>query len=247
MIRRVTGLGLLSCLLLAFGLATARAATDDCILDHCADRAAPSPQARPDRPQPRGASIPGQFDFYVLSLSWSPGFCQTGGDEKGRDQCASGSNLGFVVHGLWPQYDHGFPSDCGGAQRAPSRIALSKTDGVYPDEGLARYEWRKHGTCSGMSPTDYFAAAKAARDAITVPQPFQGPHEAQKWTPVDVERAFVAANPRLRPGMLAAVCQRGVLDEVRFCLTKDLKGFQACPEVARARCRTGEMTVPPVR
>ncbi len=238
-------------------------AASDCILDNCADRRPlPAPSAGPREetgarptgpgfgrsgPGPRGASIPGQFDFYVLSLSWSPGFCQEGGDDKGRNQCKVGSNLGFVVHGLWPQYDHGFPSDCAAAQRSPSSMALKTTDGVYPEEGLARYEWRKHGTCSGLSPTDYFASAKAARDAVVVPQPFKDARQGQRWTPIDLERAFIAANPRLRPGMLAAVCQHGVLEEVRICFSKDLKGFTDCPEVARSRCRAPEMAVPPER
>ncbi len=229
-------------------------AAADCILDNCADKRPLPPAAsaasafgRRSGPQPRGASVPGQFDFYVLSLSWSPGFCQTGGEAKGRDQCRAGADLGFVVHGLWPQYDHGFPSDCDGAQRFPSRVALAATDGVYPDQGLARYEWRKHGTCSGLSPTDYFSAARAARDAVVIPEPFRQPHGEQHWAPVDVERAFLAANPRLRPGMLAAVCQRGVLEEVRICFDRTLKTFQACPEVARERCRGSAMSVPAVR
>lgn len=230
-------------------ISTASAASDDCILDNCADR---RPATRPgdfrrDRPGPRGASIPGQFDFYVLALSWSPGFCETGGDEKGRDQCRRGSAIGFTVHGLWPQYERGFPSDCRGASRFPSRAALAATDGVYPDAGLARYEWRKHGTCSGLSPNDYFAAAKAARDAIVIPPPFKDPHQAQNVSPLDVERAFTAANPRLRPGMVAAICRGGTLEEVRVCFSKDLKGFQTCPEVVRSRCRSPSMSIPPVR
>ena len=44
----------------------------------------------------------GNFDFYVLTLSWSPGFCDNGGESKSPDQCATGSGQGFVVHGLWP-------------------------------------------------------------------------------------------------------------------------------------------------
>ncbi len=255
MVRALRLVPFLAALLLALPVATAWAAPD-CILDNCADHrplpnaGAPSPREDAGRrtgPRPRGASVPGQFDFYVLSLSWSPGFCQTGGDAKGRDQCHVGAALGFVVHGLWPQYDHGFPSDCAGVQRFPSRIALAATDGVYPDQGLARYEWRKHGTCSGLSPSDYFASARAARDAVTIPQPFRDAHGEQRWTPVDVERAFIAANPRLRPGMLAAFCQRGVLEEVRVCFSRTLKDFQACPEVAGERCRASQMAVPPVR
>ena len=231
-------------------------AESGCILDNCEDRQPPREQRfdrgdsrdfRRNGSGPRGASQPGQFDFYVLSLSWSPGFCATGGDDKGRDQCRSGADVGFTVHGLWPQYDRGYPSDCRGSTRVPPRAALAETDGVYPDEGLARYEWRKHGTCSGLSPTDYFAAAKQARDAVMIPPRFKDPRQAQSLPPADVERAFTDANPRLRPGMLAAVCERGTLDEIRICFTKDLKSFQACPEVQREACRGGSLSVPPVR
>ncbi len=193
---------------------------------------------------PRGAGVPGRFDFYVLALSWSPGFCATGG--RSRDQCRPGADIGFTVHGLWPQYDRGYPSDCDGAGRA-DRAALAETDGVYPDEGLARYEWRKHGTCSGLSPSAYFAAARRARDAVAIPARFADPHGDQSLAPGDVERAFLQVNPRLRPGMLAAVCRRGTLDEVRVCFTRDLAAFQACPEVVSEGCHSATLSVPAVR
>jgi ribonuclease T2 len=256
------------------GVTTARAAADDdCILDHCADQVAPhDPKQKPEvakpvrdqkpdpgndiePPQataesdggarPRGASRPGDFDFYVLSLSWSPGFCATGG--RARSQCADGANLGFVVHGLWPQYEHGFPSDCGPSGRYPSRVAVQSAQGLYPDDGLARYEWRRHGTCSGKSPTDYYADVRRAHDAVSIPPSFQSAPQQQSWTPVDIERAFIAANPRLKPGMLAVACRSGVLEEVRICFSKDLREFQACPEVARADCRGAALSVPPMR
>jgi ribonuclease T2 len=192
-------------------------------------------------------AAPGAFDFYVLSLSWSPGFCATGGDQKAKDQCAAGSNLGFVVHGLWPQNTHGFPSDCGPAGRSPSRQALDTVQGLYPDEGLARYEWRKHGTCSGLSPTDYFASVRRAHDAVAIPAAFQTPKAEQTWAPIDVARAFSAANPGLRTDEMAVTCRSSDLQEVRICFSKDLKGFTPCPEVARASCRAAGVTVPPVR
>jgi ribonuclease T2 len=192
-------------------------------------------------------AAPGAFDFYVLSLSWSPGFCATGGEQKAKDQCAAGTGLGFVVHGLWPQYDHGFPSDCGPAGRTPSRQALETVRGVYPDEGLARYEWRKHGTCSGLSPTDYFAAVRRARDAVAIPTAFQSPRAEQTWAPIDIARAFSAANPGLRTDEMAVTCRGGDLQEVRVCFAKDLRTFVPCPEVARASCHASGVTVPPVR
>jgi ribonuclease T2 len=189
---------------------------------------------------------PGNFDFFVLSLSWSPGFCATAAGDKASDQCATGAGLGFVVHGLWPQFEHGFPSDCDGT-RTPSRIALQHAAGLYPDEGLARYEWRKHGTCTGEAPADYFADVRRARDAITVPATFQGPSTAQTIAPAAVAQAFREANPRLRPGMMAIICQKTILQEVRVCLTKNLRDFRTCPEVVRASCQSSEISVPPIR
>ncbi len=210
---------------------------------HEAGEAAASIQAT-DR---RSTTAPGNFDFYVLSLSWSPGFCSTGGAGKAPQQCAAGSGLGFVVHGLWPQFTHGFPSDCGPAGRFPSRQALDTVRGIYPDQGLARYEWRKHGTCSGKSPTDYFADVRRAREAIAIPPSFEAPHDDQTWVPIDVARAFVAANRGLRPDEMSVTCRQATLEEVRICLSKDLRGYVACPEVARASCRTRQMNVPGVR
>jgi ribonuclease T2 len=195
----------------------------------------------------RRGGAPGSFDFYVLALSWSPGFCATEGDGKGRDQCRAGAGLGFVVHGLWPQFARGFPSDCQPANPTPSRLSLEAARGVFPDEGLARYEWRKHGTCSGRSPTDYFRDVRAARDSVKIPPEFSSPSAPLTTTAIDLERSFVAANPGLRADMLSVGCRGSVLQEVRICLSRDLRGFTSCPEVDRRGCRARDITVPAVR
>ncbi len=189
----------------------------------------------------------GEFDFYVLALSWSPGFCALEGDEKNRDQCRAGSSLGFVVHGLWPQNERGYPTECGPAGRTPSRQAMDIARQVYPEEGLARYQWRKHGVCAGSSPTDYFNDVKRARAAIVIPPQFKAVERTQTWAPIDLERAFVAANPGLRTDMMSVACRRGELQEVRICFTKDLRSFRTCQEVDRGGCRTRDITVQPVR
>ncbi|WP_159727044.1 ribonuclease T2 [Methylosinus sp. Ce-a6] len=190
---------------------------------------------------PRGGA--GAFDFYVLTLSWSPAFCESGEGREYRAQCEPGLGKGFVTHGLWPQYEHGFPSDCDGAA-SPSRMALERVAGVYPDEGLARHEWRKHGRCSGKSPSDYFADVRRARENVAIPAPFERPKEPQTFAPLDIQRAFIAANPRLRPGMLAVTCRKGALQDVRICFSRDLREFRPCPEIARSACRAGEVSVP---
>ena len=145
---------------------------------------------------PEALIATGDFDFYILALSWSPGFCDTGGAEKARDQCAAGAGQGFVVHGLWPENaDRPYPADCGEAGFIPG--AALATHGLYPDEGLARYEFRKHGTCTGLSPENYFAAVKFARDEIAIPPMLQAPHEAPfHFAQSEIENAFIAANPK---------------------------------------------------
>jgi len=219
-------------------------AASDCVLDDCSDRQA-SPQTREYRYNPRrgGAAPAGDFDFYVLALSWSPSFCAGGGAERSRNQCAPGANPGFVVHGLWPQYFQGYPSNCGGNGFLPFSV-LNGLNGLYPDQGLARHEWRQHGVCSGKNPAGYFADVRAAREAVTIPPTLRAPGEERSTSPLDVQRAFIEANPRLRPGMMAVTCRRGVLQEARICFSKDLRDFVACPQVARAGCRSQSIDVP---
>lgn len=190
----------------------------------------------------RGGDTPGSFDFYVLALSWSPTYCETAG-ERDRRQCSAGRGLGFVLHGLWPQYARGFPQNCAAVQRAPTPQAMEVAGEVYPSEGLARYEWRKHGTCSGLDPTAYFRAAREARLAVTIPDDFKNSGSERRIAPIEVARQFVTTNKGLRPDMMAVVCTRGQLQEVRVCLSKDLRAFTACPEVARANCRSPEITL----
>lgn len=197
--------------------------------------------AQPASAQGRSGE-PGQFDFYVLALSWSPGFCETAGDRRRSSQCDAGRKLGFVVHGLWPQYEHGFPSDCGSDRFIP-RNAMSEAEGVYPDQGLARYEWRKHGTCSGLGPGEYFSAVRTARERVKVPDALTELGQEGRTSPQNIERAFSEANPGLRSDMMAVDCRRSALQEVRICMTKDLRGFRPCPEVNQRACKFGPIRV----
>jgi len=61
----------------------------------------------------------GKFDYYVLSLSWSPTWCALEGDASGAEQCDPAKDRGWVLHGLWPQYDRGWPEFCQTAERPP--------------------------------------------------------------------------------------------------------------------------------
>lgn len=194
----------------------------------------------------RGAPM-GDFDFYVLSLSWSATWCKLTGERRNARQCDSGRNPGFVVHGLWPQYERGYPAFCGPDGRNPSRAAMDRAERVLPDQGLARHQWRKHGSCSGLSPDAYFEATGAARAKVRIPEALAAPRAPLSYSPIEIERAFAEINPGLRPDMMAVTCDRGMLEEIRICLTKDLRGFRPCPEVDRDSCRTRDVTVPPAR
>ena len=187
------------------------------------------------------------FDFYVMALSWSPGFCDTGGDAKSPDQCAAGSGLGFVVHGLWPDNARSEdPAYCN--QTAPiPETALALTRGLYPSEGLAAYEYRKHGTCTGLSAEDYFGAVRYLRDQLVIPDLLKAPHDRLKTTPQDIQQAFVAANANLRPDNMAISCRNGELEEVRFCVSRDLKAFALCAKVSGHTCHSSAIAVAPLR
>ncbi len=220
------------------------AAAPPCPLDNCAEAKTTAQAESAYRAPTRSA--PGDFDFYLLTLSWSPGFCDSGGAQKSPSQCAIGSGLGFVVHGLWPQYQHGYPSDCDVNARPVSSAALAQTRGVFPNEGLARYEYRKHGSCSGLDPQAFFAAARQAREAIVIPDLFKNPREQQTLAPAEIMRAFLAVNDNMHWNNMAVGCSHGELEDVRICLAKDLTAFAECSEVARQTCRAPAIHAAPI-
>lgn len=189
----------------------------------------------------------GAFDFYVFTLSWSPGFCDTSGDSRSPEQCSAGSGLGFVVHGLWPDNRYAAdPADCG-SMFVPSE-ALQATQGLYPNAGLARYEFEKHGTCTGYAPDVYFQAVKYLREQIITPSILAAPHMALRVSPDDIEQAFMKDNANLHADNIAVTCSRGELIDVRICVSKDMKAFAVCPpKVLGHSCRMPQLTVAPVR
>ncbi len=194
-----------------------------------------------------GARAADNFDYYGFTLSWSPGFCETGGAAKQPTQCAPGAGAGFVVHGLWPNSASGpNPEDCDGGAYVPA-AALQLSDGVYPDEGLARYEYRKHGTCSGLEPQAYFAAVKTLREAIVVPETLKAPREALKTSPGALTQAFIAANANLAADNMAISCRDGELVDVRICVAKSLTAFAQCPKVAGHTSHAASITIAPLR
>src|ERR1700690_2244045 len=74
------------------------------------------------RSRHREPGTPGVFDYYVLSLSWSPEFCAGPAGARDAAQCGEGRQYAFVVHGLWPQYERGFPESCAPSSPVSSNI-----------------------------------------------------------------------------------------------------------------------------
>ena len=192
---------------------------------------------------------PGHFDFYVLALSWSPSFCETSRERNQsrsqQQQCGS-RPYSFVVHGLWPQHERGFPRDC---QVPAPRLARSIVDtmlDVMPSPRLVFNQWDRHGTCSGLNGQQFFETLRKAREAVQIPAQFEQVSDYKIVTPDEVEEAFVAANPGLSRDAIAVTCDSRRLSEVRICMSKDLK-FRGCPEIDRRSCRNEKVVMPPVR
>ena len=200
-----------------------------------------SPFAQTRNDGSRGADArPGQFDYYLLTLSWSPTYCLTHGYD--RSQC-SGKGYGFVLHGLWPQYDQGgYPERCA-ADRRLSREAEARGRTVFISPTLMRHEWEAHGTCSGLDAKRYFETADRALAAVRIPAVFDAPRRQRSLTAAQIIDQFRRANPALPADGLAVACGRGELNEVRICLTRDLKP-RACGRGVRTSCPSSAVEVP---
>ena len=165
----------------------------------------------------------GEFEYYVLSLSWQPNWCTETGDARRDPQCRAGGGQGFIVHGLWPQYKVGFPSDCLSTERDPSRGDTAAMVDFMGGAGLAFYEWKKHGRCTGLSSADYYAALRNAFGKVTVPPLFAKVDHTLQVPPLVVQDAFLESNPQLKADQITVTCHGTMIEEVRICLTKDLQ------------------------
>ncbi|WP_274426803.1 ribonuclease T2 [Chelativorans sp. YIM 93263] len=195
----------------------------------------------------RGAE-PGNFDFYVLSLSWSPSYCAAEGSDANPRQCgAQARPYAFIVHGLWPQYENSYPEFCPTHQpdRVPDRLVHEYLD-IVPSAGLIGHQWRKHGSCSGLTQADYLALLRKAREVVEIPSPYMRLTDATRVAPENVETQFIDANPGLPEDGVTVTCDRRFLREVRICMTRDLE-FRSCEEVDRNACRRSTALMPAVR
>lgn len=175
----------------------------------------------------------GDFDYYVLSLSWSPSWCALEGKARNSPQCDSAADFGWVMHGLWPQYHRGWPSYCRTVHRDPSKSDTRAMADIMGAPGVAWYQWKKHGRCSGLSSEDYFALARRAYEGVNRPAVFRKLDRDVKLPARVVEEAFLKANPDWEPDMITITCKAGRIQEARLCLSRDLTPVPCGQDVVR--------------
>jgi ribonuclease T2 len=191
------------------------------------------PKLQPDAQTAK--NVPGQFDFYVLALSWSPDYCATKGDPQ---QCGSGRQLGFVLHGLWPQYEQGWPASCS-AERFDPKMQKQFPD-LYPSTKLYTHEWEKHGTCSGLTQPKFHQLASDLKASVALPAAYSKPTKPLRTTVAELKQAFVKANPGMTEAAVAPTCSGSgrFLQEVMVCLSKDGKPRDCSAEVLKSSAKS---------
>jgi ribonuclease T2 len=186
----------------------------------------------------------GNYDYFVMALSWSPTYCL--GHPQEREQCG-GRGYGFILHGLWPQFENGGgPLQCH-HQRTPDAATVERALAFMPSRSLVHHEWRAHGTCSGLDPAAYFELSDRAFASIEVPPRLQAPPEPQRLRADELRGLLRAANPRLRDDMMSLHCDNDRLVEVRLCLDRALEPRRCGRRMANACPQARPIAIPAVR
>jgi ribonuclease T2 len=191
----------------------------------CATLATPALGQTP-LPAPTAPGVP--YDYYLLTLSWSPEFCAT---HAGNEQC--GHHLGFVVHGLWPENNDGSYPHAESCTLRPGPKDSSLWQGAIPTAYLAEHEWQAHGICTPYDPAAYFGLVRKAFQEVTIPKVYQAGDQPAMLTPQIILESFAQANPSFPAGSIVLNCANNRLTEVRVCLAKDLspipcRGVNSC-------------------
>lgn len=186
----------------------------------------------------------GDFDYYVLALSWSPNWCKLEGDARRSEQCDE--DFGWVVHGLWPQYEQGWPAYCPTTARAPSRQMTRAQADIFGAGGAAWYQWKKHGVCSGLEAPAYYDLARDAFGRVNRPEVLRKIDRAFEIPAKVIEDAFLQANPDWSADMVTITCKSGHIQEARICLTKDLDPRPCAPDTRRD-CTMQDALLEPIR
>lgn len=186
----------------------------------------------------------GDFDYFVLALSWNATWCALDGDQRGAPQCDAGRKLGFVLHGLWPQYERGWPSYCKTVHRDPSRAQTAAMADIMGSGGSAWHQWKKHGRCSGLEAREFFDLSRQAYSTINRPEILRQVDKPLRIDPRVIEDAFIQKNPGLGRRSITVTCKDGYIQEARICLTRDLKLRDCAPDTAKDCSQSGPRFLP---
>jgi len=186
----------------------------------------------------------GDFDYYVLALSWSPNWCALEGEARDAEQCDR--DFGWIVHGLWPQYEDGWPAYCPTSARSPSRSQTAAQADLFGAGGAAWYQWKKHGVCSGLEADDYYRLAREAFARVNRPEVLRKLDRAVKLPAAVIEEAFLQANPAWTADMVTITCKSGHIQEARICLTRSLEPRACGADVVRD-CTMRDALFQPIR
>ncbi len=184
------------------------------------------------------------FDYYVLSLSWAPAFCAEGNAAaRNSRECAVGKNIGFIVHGLWPEDvgGHGLES-CGTSKSVPGAVMKFALPYML-SPSLIRHEWATHGACSGRNAYGYFTDIVQARTSVQIPVQISSIENQVTESPGQIEKQFADANPSFPRDAFRTYCSGRTFREERVCFDKNLKP-RACT-AAVEECRNPAVVIRP--
>jgi len=92
---------------------------------------------------------------------------------------------------------------------------------ITPDLPLLDHEWKKHGTCTTMSPEDFFTLEHQAFHSVRIPEKLRNLKHEEPLRPKDVLHLFAKANPSFPQGSFVVSCEKERLTAVEVCLAKD--------------------------
>ncbi|MCV6595395.1 MAG: ribonuclease T2 [Silicimonas sp.] len=188
----------------------------------------------------------GEFDYYVMALSWSPTWCALEGDRRGSPQCEDEADFGWVLHGLWPQYERGWPSYCPTNARNPSRSDTAREADLFGSSGSAWHQWNKHGRCTGLTADQYYKLSREAYGRVTRPALLRKLQDPIRLPAQVVEQAFLEENPQLDADQITITCKAGRIQEARICLTRALEPRKCGRDVQR-ECSLSDALLDPIR
>jgi ribonuclease T2 len=115
---------------------------------------------------------------------------------------------------------------------------------IMGSSGLAWHQWKKHGSCSGLSADEYFTKSREAYKKIQQPKVLNRLDKLVRVPASVIEDAFVQSNPELERDMITITCKRGYIQEARICLSKSLQPVPCGADVIKD-CKLSNALFPP--